>query len=118
MSLHEDYIIKIGGMLFADVFAFEMPRLVCCSMDCHLYSVVAVLAVDTSQRKKQLEEKFDQLRKRSLFLGNGYVILEIFTVLWPVIPLFQKYRVLQTHKNIIHFFIKHASIKVCLMKKT
>lgn len=46
MSLHEDYIIKIGGMLFADVFAFEMPRLVCCSMDCHLYSVVAVLAVD------------------------------------------------------------------------
>ena len=45
-SLHEDYIIKIGGVLLADVFAFEVPRFVCSALDGYLYGVVAVLAVD------------------------------------------------------------------------
>ena len=46
ISLHNDNIIKVGGVLLADVFAFEVPRLVCSALDSYLYGVVAVLAID------------------------------------------------------------------------
>lgn len=43
---NRDDIIEVGGVLLADVFAFEVPRFVCGALDCYLYCVVAVLAVD------------------------------------------------------------------------
>ena len=46
MLLYEDDIIEVGGVLLADVLAFEMPRLVSSSLNSYLYGVVAVLAVN------------------------------------------------------------------------
>lgn len=45
-SLHENDIIDVGGVQLAGVFTFEVPRLVCSSLDSYLYGLVAVLAVD------------------------------------------------------------------------
>ena len=44
--LHDNDIIKVGGVLLANVFAFEVPRLACGALYSYLYGVVAVLAVD------------------------------------------------------------------------
>ena len=49
---NRDDIIEVGGVLLADVFAFEVPRLAYGTLDSYLYGVMAVLAVDTPQRKK------------------------------------------------------------------
>lgn len=68
---NRDDIIEVGGVLLADVFAFKVLRLVCSALDSYLYGVVAVLAVDTPQRKKQKEEELDQHRKRSRGFGMG-----------------------------------------------
>lgn len=38
-SLYENDIIEFGGVLFADMFAFKMPRLVCSTLDSYLYCV-------------------------------------------------------------------------------
>lgn len=45
-SLHKNDIIEGGGVLLADVFAFEVPRLVCSALDSYLNGIVVVLAVD------------------------------------------------------------------------
>lgn len=46
ITINHYNIIQIGGVLLADVFAFEMPGLVCSALDSYLYGVVTVLAVD------------------------------------------------------------------------
>lgn len=63
---HEDDIIEVGGILIADVFAFEVPRLVCGALDSHLNGVVAVFAVNALRRKKQLVEELQPKREKDL----------------------------------------------------
>lgn len=46
ITINQYNIIQIGGVLLADVFAFEMPRLVRSALDSYLNGIVAVLAVD------------------------------------------------------------------------
>lgn len=46
MLFNRDDIIKVSCVLFADMFAFEVPGLICSALDSYLYCVVAVLAVD------------------------------------------------------------------------
>lgn len=53
---YRDDITEVGGVLLAYVFAFEVPRLFCGTLDIYPYGVVAILAVDAPQRKKQQEE--------------------------------------------------------------
>ena len=43
---NRDDIIEVGGVLLADVLAFEVPGLVCGTLDSYLNGIVAVLAVD------------------------------------------------------------------------
>lgn len=68
---NRDDIIEVGGVLPADVFTFEVPRLVCSALNSYPYDIVAILAVDAPQRKKQQEEELDQPRKRSWGFGMG-----------------------------------------------
>lgn len=43
---YRDDIIEVGGVLLADVLAFEMPGLISSALDSYLNGVVAVLTVD------------------------------------------------------------------------
>lgn len=49
MSFHNNDIIEVCSVLLADVFAIEVPRLVCSTRYIYLYGIMAFLAIDVQE---------------------------------------------------------------------